>query len=115
MGVSVLAFVASLIVALGLYGLPAAPYLDDDVCITSMPRSVKEGSSGSDRGSWWPLGVECRWRVPGRSKPVIYFRGPPEEFAWLALGVAGIGCLGLLGGLGVGIRDLLRSDDFPAL
>ena len=105
---AMLACVAALVAAAAVYALPAAPYLDDDVCITHGP--PREGTSISQRGSWWPLGVECRYRVPGRAEPIVRFHGPPGELRWVAVGLAGFGLAIAVGGVVIGIRDLARPD-----
>ncbi len=104
----VLACAVLLLVAALIYGAAAAPYLDDDVCLTSREESlVREGSRGSQRWSWLPVGVECTWRRDGQT--VEHFAGPPRAVGWIALGFAsGGGVLAILGVV-AGIRDLRRQ------
>ena len=105
---AVLACVGALVAAAAIYALPAVPSLDDDVCNTHGP--PREGTSSSQRRSWWPIGVECRYRVPGRAEPIVRFEGPPAELRWVAVGLAGFGIAIAVGGVLIGIRDLARPD-----
>jgi hypothetical protein len=78
---------AALSLALVVYWVPALPYLDDDVCITSKVAPGSEPASGGSDSSWLPIGVECQWRQ--EKSRVSHFEGPPPMLSWIALGLTG--------------------------
>lgn len=97
---------ALLVISFAVYWVPALPYLDDDVCITSVHTPGREPASGGSDWSWWPVGVECRWSFPDDRQPRRFFEGPSPSLRWWALGLASGALLITATGVLVAVRDL---------